>query len=247
MTPPRGVLARFDLSRPDGGPFPSDVFTVLDTNQNTGRRVNMPYPDCSVQLSDCHDLNVINTLDGFGLQTRLSIPFDSRIDPTSVNSQNVFLIALESYLPGANPRGDATARSAAQDQFGIAAKISWTALIHRRTHVTTIDSAVRLARRVSSSKLIAAAVLAVLLTQIAGIAQINAPVFPDLIPLPADFGSEGIAVGIGDTFYVGSFTLPSLGQILPVVRPTSAFARVIPPDPARCGTSRASEQQVLRE
>ena len=97
MTPLRGVVARFELT-PDGGPFPSDVFMVPDANQNTGRRVNMPYPDCSVQLSDCHDLNVINTLDGFGLQTRLSIPFDSPIDPTSVNSQNVFLIALESYL-----------------------------------------------------------------------------------------------------------------------------------------------------
>ena len=104
-TSPR-VLARFDLSKPNGGPFPSDVFTVPDANQNTGRRVKVPYPDCRVQVSDCHDLNVINTLDGFGLQTRLSIPFDSPIDPTSVNSENVFLIALESYLPGANPGGD---------------------------------------------------------------------------------------------------------------------------------------------
>ena len=104
-TAPR-VVARFDLSTPDGGPFPSDVFTVTDANQNTGLRVNLPYPDCSVQVSDCHDLDVINTLDGFGLQTRLSIPFDSPIDPTSVNSQSVFLIALESYLPGAGPGGD---------------------------------------------------------------------------------------------------------------------------------------------
>ena len=103
-TAPR-VVARFDLSRPDGGPFPSDLFTVPDATQNTGRRVNLPYPDCSVRVSDCHDLNVINTLDGFGLQTRLSIPFDSPIDPTSVNSENVFLIALDSYLPGANPGG----------------------------------------------------------------------------------------------------------------------------------------------
>jgi hypothetical protein len=103
-TPPR-VLARFDLSTPDGAPFPSDVFTVPDVSQNTGRRVNLPYPDCSVQVSDCDDLNVINTLDGFGLQTRLSIPFDSPIDPTSVNSENVFLIALQSYLPGADPGG----------------------------------------------------------------------------------------------------------------------------------------------
>lgn len=103
-TSPR-VVARFDLSKPDGGPFPSDLFTVVDASQNTGRRVNMPYPDCSVRVSDCHDLNVINALDGFTLQTRLSIPFDAPIDPTSVNSQNLFLIALESYLPGAAPGG----------------------------------------------------------------------------------------------------------------------------------------------
>jgi Bacterial Ig-like domain len=104
-TSPR-VQARFELSKPDGGPFPSDVFTVPDANQNTGLRVNMPYPDCNVQVSDCHDLNVVNTLDGFGLQTRLSIPFDAPIDPTSVNDQNVFLIALQSYVPGADPGGD---------------------------------------------------------------------------------------------------------------------------------------------
>jgi Bacterial Ig-like domain len=102
---PRAV-ARFDLSKPDGGPFPSDLFTVADVNQNTGRRVNLPYPDCSIRVSDCEDLNVINTLDGFGLQTRVSIPFDSPIDPTSVNSENVFLIALESYFPAANAGGN---------------------------------------------------------------------------------------------------------------------------------------------
>src|SRR4029434_3833394 len=100
------VHALFDLHHPETAPFPSDVFTVADHTHNTGRRANLPYPDCSVQVSYCEDLNVINTLDGFGLQTRVSIPFDSPIDPTSVNSENVFLIALESYLPGANPGGD---------------------------------------------------------------------------------------------------------------------------------------------
>jgi DNA-binding beta-propeller fold protein YncE len=52
------------------------------------------------------------------------------------------------------------------------------------------------------------------MTQAAGNRQTNVPTFPDLIPLPADFGSEGIAVGTGYTFYVGSFTQPHLGQIL---------------------------------
>jgi hypothetical protein len=99
------VHARFDLSTPGGGPFPSDVFTVPDASQNTGRRIHLPYPDCSAQISDCHDLDVINGLDGFGLQTRISIPFDAPIDPASVNSRNVFLVALGSYLPEQDPGG----------------------------------------------------------------------------------------------------------------------------------------------
>jgi hypothetical protein len=34
--------------RLDGGPFPSDHFTVEDREQNTGLRVNLPLPDCAV-------------------------------------------------------------------------------------------------------------------------------------------------------------------------------------------------------
>ena len=75
-----GVHALFNLHHPETGPFPSDIFTVADRTHNTGRRVNLPYPDCAVHVSDCEDLDVINTLDGFGLQTRISIPFDGAID-----------------------------------------------------------------------------------------------------------------------------------------------------------------------
>jgi hypothetical protein len=90
------VHALFNLDHPNTGPFPSDVFTVADSTHNTGRRVNLPYPDCSVRVSDCEDLDVINTLDGFGLTTRLSIPFDGAIDPNTVTSETVFLISLGS-------------------------------------------------------------------------------------------------------------------------------------------------------
>jgi hypothetical protein len=92
------VHARFDLRGPDTSPFPSDVFTVPDPTQRTGRRVNLPYPDCSIRISDCEDLDVINSLDGFGLQTRLSIPFDGPIDVNTVTSKTVFLIRLGSPI-----------------------------------------------------------------------------------------------------------------------------------------------------
>jgi hypothetical protein len=92
------VHALFNLHHPETGPFPSDIFTVADPTHNTGHRVNLPYPDCAVHVSDCKDLDVINTLDGFGLQTRLSIPFDGSIDVNTATAENVFLISLGSTL-----------------------------------------------------------------------------------------------------------------------------------------------------
>jgi hypothetical protein len=56
--------------------------------------------------SDCADLDVINnTLDGFNLQPRLSIPFDGPIDVTTVTSQTVFLLSLGSTLSGGDSGG----------------------------------------------------------------------------------------------------------------------------------------------
>jgi hypothetical protein len=88
----------FDLGSPAGGPFASDRFTVADPTQNTGRRVNLPLPDALTNLSDYQDTQVLNTLDGFNLQPRLSIPFDGPIDVNSVTSQTVFLISLGDTL-----------------------------------------------------------------------------------------------------------------------------------------------------
>src|SRR5262245_32538058 len=88
------TFAAFDLDVPDLAPFPSDRFTVADSSQLTGRRVNLPLPDAPTHPSDYDDVTVINTLDGFNLQPRLSIPFSGPIDVTTVNSTTVFLIKL---------------------------------------------------------------------------------------------------------------------------------------------------------
>src|SRR5215510_13092689 len=88
------VEALFDLSSRATSPFPSDRFTVDDHDQNTGVRVNLPKPNCTANPSDCADIDVINTLDGFNLQPRLSIPFSGPIDVSTVNSQTIFLIKL---------------------------------------------------------------------------------------------------------------------------------------------------------
>ena len=89
-----GVHALFDVNTPADGPFPSNLFTVPDSTQNTDLRVDLPKPDCTVRPTDCEDLEIINTLDGFNLLPRLSIPFDGPLDLTTVNSETVFLINL---------------------------------------------------------------------------------------------------------------------------------------------------------
>jgi hypothetical protein len=93
-----GVHALFDLGTPAGGPFPSDRFTVADHTQNTSLRVNLPLPNPTNNPSDYEDTQVLNTLDGFNLQPRLSIPFDGPIDVNSVTSSTVFLVSLGDTL-----------------------------------------------------------------------------------------------------------------------------------------------------
>ena len=102
--PPR-VHPLFELSVRSASPFPSDIHTVADAAQATRRRINLLYPDCVARPSDCQDLDFINTLDGFGLRPRISIPFDGAINPHTVSSDNVFVISRSNTLPGGEPGG----------------------------------------------------------------------------------------------------------------------------------------------
>jgi len=98
------VEALFDLSSPATAPFPTDRFTVDDHGQKTGLRVSLPKPVCADRPSDCADIDVINTLDGFNLQPRLSIPFSGPIDVSTVSSRTVFLVKL-GHKHGSDPVG----------------------------------------------------------------------------------------------------------------------------------------------
>ncbi len=94
------VRVKFSLSDPASSPFPSDRYTVRNWGNQTFRRVNLPLPDCTVRVSDCEDIAVINTLDGFSTQPRISIPFSGPIDTASVTSETVFLLNLGDVLSG---------------------------------------------------------------------------------------------------------------------------------------------------
>jgi hypothetical protein len=90
-----GVSVRFDE---EASPFPSNRLTVPDFGNATFRRVNLPKPDCAVRVGDCADIDVINLLDGFSTQPRITVPFDGEIDLSSVNSDTVFLVNLGDTL-----------------------------------------------------------------------------------------------------------------------------------------------------
>jgi hypothetical protein len=74
-----------------GQPFPSDRLTAIDKTNLTGLRVALPKPNCAAFPSDCADVDVLNTLDGFNVDARVSIPFSGPVDLTTVTPETVFL------------------------------------------------------------------------------------------------------------------------------------------------------------
>jgi hypothetical protein len=90
-----GSLAAACEPPPSGPPaptiFPSNTLTVGDPAQATGRRVNMPKPDCSVQPSHCDEITLINRLDGFDVDPAVAIGFAGAIDVGRVNDSNMYV------------------------------------------------------------------------------------------------------------------------------------------------------------
>jgi len=95
---PGGALAATSA----GQPFPSNIYTQADATQITGLRIHLPTPNCTTNPSDCADVAVLNTLDGFNIQPRISIPFSAAIDPSTVSSSTVFLVGPSGHVVGIN-------------------------------------------------------------------------------------------------------------------------------------------------
>lgn len=91
-----GVEVLFDPDNRSRSIFPSNLFTVLDFTQKTFRRVDLAKPDCTANLVRCEDIDVLNALDGFNIQPRISIPFSGPIDVSTANSDSIFLVSLGS-------------------------------------------------------------------------------------------------------------------------------------------------------
>jgi dienelactone hydrolase len=95
---PGGALAATSA----GQPFPSDLYTQRDTTQVTHLRVDLPTPNCTTHPSDCADIAVLNTLDGFNIQPRISVPFSGPIKLSTVSSSTVFLVGEHHEVVGIN-------------------------------------------------------------------------------------------------------------------------------------------------
>ena len=83
----RGTRVEFDPQSPSTGPFPSDFLTSPDSRQITGLRVNLPANPFFTRPIDA----TLNQLDGFSLNTRLTVKFSAPIRPDTLRSGIFFL------------------------------------------------------------------------------------------------------------------------------------------------------------
>lgn len=73
-TPPQGTVQSI---------FPSNALTVADSAQATGLRVNLPLENCTVRVSECNSLTLLNQLDGFDIDPRIALHFAGGVDPVA--------------------------------------------------------------------------------------------------------------------------------------------------------------------
>src|SRR3954467_15540391 len=95
---PGGALAATTV----GQLFPSNLYTAPDASQVTGLHVALPPPNCATNRSDCGDVVSLNQLDGFNIQPRLTIPFSAAVDPHTISSDTIFLVAPTGDQVGIN-------------------------------------------------------------------------------------------------------------------------------------------------
>jgi hypothetical protein len=96
------VLPTAALAATAGQPFPSNLYATEDGSQATDLRVDLAKPNCVVRPSDCADIDVLNTLDGFNIQPRISVPFSGPIDLATATSDNIFLVGPGYHVTGIN-------------------------------------------------------------------------------------------------------------------------------------------------
>lgn len=74
--------------------LPSDRLTTPDPNQLTGRRITLPPPDCAADAAGCDEVTLLNELDGWSVNPRISIRFSGAIALDSITRASAFIVPL---------------------------------------------------------------------------------------------------------------------------------------------------------
>ena len=82
--------------------LPDDALTVADSGQLTGRRMNLPLPDCAARPSDCDEIRLLNQLDGWDLDPRVEVRFSRPIDVSKATAERLY---VEPVSGGSGPIG----------------------------------------------------------------------------------------------------------------------------------------------
>ena len=74
--------------------LPSDRLTTPDPGQSTGRRMALPLPDCAVDAAGCDEVRLLNELDGWSVNPRISIRFSGPVALESLTRATAFVMPL---------------------------------------------------------------------------------------------------------------------------------------------------------
>ena len=74
--------------------FPTDRLTQADPAQLTGRRIHLSLVKCREAPSTCDEINLLNGLDGWSVNPRMTLAFTGRIALDSIDRASAFVLPL---------------------------------------------------------------------------------------------------------------------------------------------------------
>jgi hypothetical protein len=74
--------------------FPTDQLTEADPRQLTGRRVHLSLVNCVEAPSTCDEISLLNGLDGWSVNPRMTLAFTGRVALDSITRSSVFVLPL---------------------------------------------------------------------------------------------------------------------------------------------------------
>ena len=92
----------FQPSQPGVGPFPTNALTIAASSQKTGLQVNLPTPaGCTPAstTSNCVNVELLNQLDGFSVNPRITVCFSGAVNVASLASGISFVPVGQLALP----------------------------------------------------------------------------------------------------------------------------------------------------